>query len=179
MQQRVVITGGPGTGKTTVINELSSRNFNCMHEISRQVTLDARENGIDQFFMSDPLMFSKLLLEGREQQYRDAIATNHELIFFDRGIPDVPAYMDFMGTAYSNSYNESSLTNRYATVFLMPPWAEIYLSDNERYESYEQSLVIYKYLKSAYIKYGYTIIEVPFGSVENRTDFILKQLLII
>ena len=178
MQQRIVITGGPGTGKTTVINELSSRNFNCMNEISRQVTLEARENGIDQFFVSDPLMFSKLLLEGREQQFKDALATDYELVFFDRGIPDVPAYMDFMETEYSEIYNNSSLINRYSTVFLMPPWEEIYLSDNERYESYEQSLVIYKYLKSAYLRYGYTIIEVPFGTIENRTDFILQHLLI-
>ena len=178
MQQKIVITGGPGTGKTMVINDLSTRNFNCMNEISRQVTLDARENGVDQLFVSDPLMFSNLLLEGREQQFNDAIATNFELVFFDRGIPDVPAYMDFMETIYPNTYNKSSLTNRYSTVFLMPPWEKIYLSDNERYESYEQSLVIYEYLKKAYFRYGYDIIEVPFDTIENRTDFILKSLVI-
>lgn len=178
MQQRIVITGGPGTGKTTVINELSDRNYNCVNEISRQVTLDAREKGVDQLFVTEPLLFSNLLLEGRELQFKDAVASKHELVFFDRGIPDVPAYMDFMETDYPNTYNDSSLKNRYSTVFLMPPWKEIYLSDNERYESYEQSLEIYQYLKKAYLRYGYDVVEVPFDTIENRTNFILQSLLI-
>jgi len=42
MQQKIVITGGPGTGKSTVIEELIKRNFKCMTEISREVTLNAR-----------------------------------------------------------------------------------------------------------------------------------------
>ncbi|MDF1518279.1 MAG: AAA family ATPase, partial [Lutibacter sp.] len=45
MQTKIVITGGPGTGKSTVIKELAKRNFTCMPEISREITLNARQNG--------------------------------------------------------------------------------------------------------------------------------------
>ena len=48
MQTKVVITGGPGTGKSTVIKELAKRNFTCMPEISREITQDARQNGTEQ-----------------------------------------------------------------------------------------------------------------------------------
>ena len=34
----------------------------CMEEISRQVTLEAQEKGIEQLFLEDPLMFSEQLL---------------------------------------------------------------------------------------------------------------------
>ena len=65
MQQKIVITGGPGTGKSTIIDELINRNFTCMTEISREITLNARKNGTEQLFLTKPLLFSELLLEGQ------------------------------------------------------------------------------------------------------------------
>ena len=178
MQQKIVITGGPGTGKSTVINELEKRGFHCIHEISRQVTLEARKKGIEQLFLTNPLLFSEMLLEGRTKQFIGASDKDAEIIFFDRGIPDVFAYMDFTNSEYPSKFIESSKEHLYSTVFLMPPWKDIYTSDNERYESYEESLEIYKHIKSAYSQLGYSIIEIPFGSVKERTDFVLESLLI-
>ena len=168
MQQKIVITGGPGTGKTTLINELEKRDFECTPEISRQ--------GIDHLFIKDPLLFSKLLLEGREQQYLDANHNNADIIFFDRGIPDVHAYMNHFNTEYSDIYIKKSKKYKYDSIFLLPPWEEIYITDNERYESYELSVSIYNHLKIAYTEHDYKIIEVPFGKVNNRVDFILNHL---
>ena len=45
MQQKIVLIGGPGTGKSTVLNELISRGHLCMQEISREVTLAAQKKG--------------------------------------------------------------------------------------------------------------------------------------
>ena len=92
MQQKIVLIGGPGTGKSSILNELISRGFHCKPEISREVTLEAQKKGIDQLFLTDPLLFSNLLLEGREKQYLDAKESTEKFVFFDRGIPDVHAY---------------------------------------------------------------------------------------
>ena len=59
---------------------------------------------------------------------------------------------------------------------MMPPWKEIYKTDNERYESFNQSLIIYQHLISAYEATDYEIISVPEGSIKSRVDFILKSL---
>ena len=67
--KKIVITGGPGTGKSSIINELTKRGYTCYEEISRQVILNARKDGIEQLFLTKPLLFSELLLKGREQQY--------------------------------------------------------------------------------------------------------------
>ena len=176
MQQKIVITGGPGTGKTSLINELERRNFECTPEISRQVTQMARKKGIDHFFLEDPLLFSKLLLEGREQQFIEAHKSASDLIFFDRGIPDVHAYMNHSGTKYPEIFLEKSKKYRYNHIFLLPPWKEIYITDDERYESYELSISIYNQLKFTYTALNYEIIEVPHDSIIVRADFILKQL---
>jgi len=176
MQQKIVITGGPSSGKTTLIYELEKRGYTCVHEVSRQITKKAQKEGIDQLFTSDPLLFSKLLLQGREQQYLDALEKRTSPIFFDRGIPEIHAYLDFFKTKYPKIYKEKSKTYRYDTVFLLPPWKEIHTTDKERYEDFELSVSIFQYIKDAYTELGYTNIEVPFGSIKERTDFILHQL---
>ncbi len=177
MQQKIVIIGGPGTGKSTVLNELISRGFHCKPEISREVTIMAQKKGIDQLFLTDPLLFSKLLLEGREQQYLEADNSNDKIVFFDRGIPDAHAYMNYSNTEYPSYFIEKSTTYKYQKVFMLPPWKEIFVSDNERYESFEIAVEINHHLKKTYQEIGYDIITVPFGTVKERTDFILDSLL--
>ncbi len=176
MQKKIVVTGGPGTGKSTVINELANRNYTCMFEISREVTLNARKNGVEQLFLTNPLLFSELLLEGRVNQYIKAEQKNNDIVFFDRGIPDVHAYMNYISVDYPGSYLTKSNLYRYDYIFLMAPWKEIFISDSERYENFEQSLAIHNHLNRAYKDLNYNIIEVPFGTVKDRTDFILETI---
>ena len=38
MVKKIIITGGPGTGKTSLIEELKKNNFKCFDEISREIT---------------------------------------------------------------------------------------------------------------------------------------------
>ena len=171
-----MITGGPGTGKSTIIDELISRGFSCMQEISREITLEARANGTEQLFLTQPLLFSELLLKGREDQFVETRKFDVNLVFFDRGIPDIPAYMNYIGVDYPQIYMDKSTFYSYDVVFLMPPWEAIYISDNERYESFEQALAIHNHLERTYKELNYKIIEVPTGSVTNRTNFILDCL---
>jgi predicted ATPase len=176
MQQKIVLIGGPGTGKTTIINELVKRNFYCMPEVSRAVILKAKKEGIEQLFLTDPLLFSKMLLKGREEQYNAAETLEEKIIFFDRGIPDVHAYMNYFDTPYPDDFIKKSTHYKYTKIFHFSPWQVIYTTDNERYESFDASVKIDAFLIEAYSELGYQLINVPFGSVEERTNFILNSL---
>ncbi len=176
MQKKVVLVGGPGTGKSSVLKELSKRGFTCMEEVSRQVTLQAQKDGIDQLFLEKPLLFSELLLEGRKQQYIDAENSSKELVFFDRGIPDIEAYLVYAQTEFPPIFSENSSQFRYDSIFYFKPWKKIYESDNERYETYEQLIEIDSFLINTYKKYNYSLIDVPFLTIEERVDFILKSI---
>ena len=96
------------------------------------------------------------------------------IVFFDRGIPDVHSYLNYISMDYPDIYIKTSRENKYDFVFLMPPWEDIYVQDNERYESFEQALAIHNHLLRAYKSLNYNVIQVPIGSVEQRTDYILK-----
>lgn len=172
----VVIIGGPGTGKTTIIDSLLAKGYCCYPEISREVTLEAKKQGIEQLFLENPLLFSELLLEGRKKQFYNAQKEPHDIVFLDRGIPDVLAYMHYIGDSYPSFFDQACREHIYTKIFLLPPWEEIYESDNERYENFEQAKLIYDHLTETYQKYGYHLIEVPKGTVEERISFILNQL---
>lgn len=176
VKELILIIGGPGTGKTTVINELTRLGHCCYPEVSREVIQEARRQGIEQLFLEKPLLFSELLLEGRKRQYQLAKAEPHRYVFLDRGLPDVLAYMHYIGDSYPASFDQVCREHRYDRVFIMPPWEEIYESDEHRYENFEQAKLIYDHLIETYTHYGYSLTEVPMAPLQDRISFILDSL---
>lgn len=175
-QQKIVLVGGPGTGKTTILNALKEKGFSCFDEVSRAVTLKAQEKGIDQLFLTEPLLFSQMLLEGREEQYLQAAKSSENIVFFDRGIPDVYAYLKYFKTDFPPIFTEKSKKLRYDVIFHFSPWKKIHLTDNERYETFEEAVTINTFLTKAYLELSYKLINVPFGTVDERTNFIIHSL---
>ena len=176
MQQKIVLIGGPGTGKTSVLNALIQKGFFCMHEVSREVTLKAKEDGIDQLFLTAPLLFSEKLLEGRERQYHKASETAEEIVFFDRGIPDIIGYLNNANQPFFDSLINTAENHKYDFVFILPPWKEIYKTDNERREDFFEATKLFKAINDAYIRLGYQTIEVPKLTVKERIQFILDHI---
>ncbi|WP_191861021.1 AAA family ATPase [Hanstruepera ponticola] len=172
--KKIVITGGPGTGKTSIINELKRLGHVCLDEISREVTLKARKEGIEQLFLTQPLLFSELLLKGRETQFSQANTLGKDLVFLDRGIPDVIAYMDYIGDAYPEKFVNSCKNHVYDMAFILEPWQEIFVSDSERYENFDQAVKIHHHLLNTYERFNYALMDVPFDTIENRAQFILN-----
>jgi predicted ATPase len=172
----IVLIGGPSSGKSTLIESLTTKGYACLPEISREIITKAQKEGIDQLFLEQPLLFSEMLLEGRKNQFLEALNHTDNVVFIDRGLPDVLAYMHYIGDTYPTSFTEACEAHQYTKVFMLPPWEEIYVSDKERYESYAQALEIHEHLVQTYVNFGYSIIEVPKDTVEKRTAFILNQI---
>lgn len=176
MQKKIIITGGPSTGKSSIIKALSQKGYPCMKEISREVILEAREKGIEHLFVSSPVLFSEILLEKRIQQYFDAEKSATENIFFDRSVIDIIAYLNFANSNHTINFESFLTKHKYNLVFICPPWKEIHTTDNERYESFEEAKKIHNELIKSYKQQNYSVIEIPFGSIDQRTEFVLNNL---
>ncbi len=181
--KKIVITGGPSTGKTAVIENLEDQGFTCLHEVIRSMTLQKKEEQQTRNFKSnpivsvdDPMAFNNAILKARIAQYKTIESIEKDVVFLDRGIPDVLAYMDCFKQTYDEHFIEACTKHSYDFVFFMPPWQEIYVSDNERLESYEESLLINECLLNTYQQLGYNTIIVPKDSIANRIDFILNTI---
>lgn len=163
---------------------LESLGFYCFHEVVRAMTLKAKKEGGSEKiasnplnFVDDPAKFNQTLIEYRLSHFKQSNNLKEQFVFYDRGIPDVLAYMDFFKQEYSaTNYTQICKEHVYNKVFLLPPWKEIYTTDNERFESFEEALEIYHHLKNTYTTLGYTCIEVPIGTINNRVNFILENI---
>ena len=137
-----------------------------------------KAEGKDNFFAEDPLAFSKLIWNERKEQFRladDIISSkdNVPLIFFDRGLADVTAYLRHTRTPQSNWEKELN-QYPYDKVFSIAPVASIYQKDESRMESYQEALSLHQAVKESYQELG-PLIEVPFLTPEERMKFILKH----
>lgn len=170
-----VITGGPGVGKTTLINKLKKNGFNTIPENAREIIKQQMEKGGVAVPWKNKALYAKLMLKASIADY-NSIHEFSGITFFDRAIPDTLCYMDMIGynfeqadhLGYSNLYNRN--------VLMLPPWFEIYQTDNERKQTWEEAQFTYLKMKETYLKYNYNVITVPAETVENRVKFILKCL---
>ncbi|MEH3114431.1 AAA family ATPase [Pedobacter terrae] len=117
-------------------------------------------------------MFKKSL-----KAYHQILDMNSDSIaFFDRGLPDTLCYMKMENIPVTEKYYETMKATMYnRKVIILPPSAEIYETDMERKQSWNEAILTYRKMKETYIELGYDVITVPLGSVESRCAFILKS----
>jgi len=174
MTKRIVISGAPGTGKTSIIKELSNRGYKCHPEISREIIANQLKTSGTITPWQDLNTFSELVIEGRLKQFESATT---KLEFYDRGIIDSIAYLLKDKISITNKWQQIASNNAYfSKVFITPPWEAIYCKDNERKEDFETAMEIHQYMIEAYELYSYEVCIIPKMSINERIDFIISQI---
>ena len=172
-----MISGSPGGGKTKIIELLKERGFTVFEEYSRSLIEELKSDEIINPFLKKPEKFSRRLFKERSGQYFDSMnikKSKGNLVFFDRGVHDIYAYLLAIGKA--NETWKKKITNfKYDFVFLVKPWLDIYKNDYQRMEPFESAKNYYTFIKKTY-KITNEVIEIPKTSVEKRADFVESYL---
>ena len=175
---KIVISGSPGAGKTSVIEVLRANGYNVFEEFSRTIIEEGKTKGKANFFLSDPHEFSERLFLGRKEQFETAntlkVEPTKPYVFFDRGIHDTYAYLNALGEA-STYWEELVGAFKYDLVFLLEPWESIYKSDAQRMETFDEAQLYFSFIKKIYFQ-DHPVVFVPNVSIEERVSFILEYL---
>jgi predicted ATPase len=170
-----VVTGASGSGKSSVIAALRHRGHLCIDEIGRQIVQEqVRQGGAVTPWQNHPAFMERVLTDSI--QAFEAVDERLMPVFFDRGIPECIGYARLLKLAVREHHRAAAESFRYhPSVFVMPPWAEIYTTDAERRHSFEAGHEAHVEVLKAYRDCGYALIEVPKLPVEERADFILHH----
>ena len=170
-----VLTGGPGGGKTTVLLSFIAGDSRAFRKWLGKIKSRSRFTTVGLPFPgSHTARYAKLMLEHSILSFREQMAAS-QVTFCDRGIPDTVCYLRLIGHDEAEAV-AASVTYRYAAkVFLAPAWAEIYATDTERKQSFEEAVRTCKLMRKVYEECGYEIVELPLVSPAERADFILEQ----
>jgi predicted ATPase len=173
-QRLFVVTAGPGSGKTTLIDALAQAGCARSIEAGRGVIQDQVAIGGPALPWRDPQAFAELMLCWEMRSYHLA-QEQAGPVFFDRGVPDVIGYLRMLALPVPHHMEEAAATFRYhGRVFIAPPWPDIFRQDSERKQSLEEAVRTYESMVDVYGAYGYELVELPRSSVEQRVRFVLE-----
>lgn len=170
-----VLTGGPSSGKTSIINALVTRGVRCVAEAGRQIIQEQVLRGGSAVPWNDARTFRDLMLSHDLHAYCSN-KERSELVIFDRGIVDVLGYSQLVGLEDDLHIHKAIAHYRYSRrVFIAPPWEDIYLNDSERKQTFKEAVATFEAMVLAYESAGYSLVELPLVGVEDRAQLILDM----
>ncbi|MEO9179728.1 MAG: ATP-binding protein [Candidatus Saccharimonadales bacterium] len=169
-----VVTGGPSSGKTTVIDGLAALGYKTHPEAARMVIDKAAASGLTvQQLRADERSFQERVFEAMLD--REAKLDRQIVNIFDRGLGDSLGYLNSYGWAASRPMQNAWRNVRYGAVFLLEPLEE-FTQDYARTEGAKFATEIHDHLEAAYRHLGHQPILVPKMSPSKRIQFILERI---
>ena len=164
-EKRYVITGGPCSGKSTLVDAIKERGFLTVDETARE------------FLKENPGIRGRDLVMGvfrRQIEEESALERYPNEVFLDRGLVDVAAYSRFWLGEVPREIQEAGLSCRYQKVFALDRLP--FVSDGIRVEKNDaEAERIHRLIIQTYKEHGYEPLGVPVMSLRERADFVINN----
>jgi len=175
MTRYIILTGGPGSGKSTVLEALRRLGHHCAEEKGRKIIKQELERSGHALPWRNKRAFRDRMLEEDLRAY-ESLRHQSGPVFFDRGIIDTYGYSLLEGIEPTEALLSGCSSLPCHTVFIFPPWKEIFTNDAERKQDFAEAQRTFYAMKRAYREFGHAPTEVPPAPVDERVRFILREL---
>lgn len=168
-----VVTGGPCSGKTTLLEELERRGYRVEYEAARLYIEEELDKGHTLAeIRADEKAFQEKVLT-RKMTVEQALPRN-EIVFLDRGMPDTEAYLESIGIVGHAATQQACAQARYRTIFLLDMLP--YTSDHARTEDEAGAQRLHALLEETYRRRGYEPVSVPALPVSERAGYLIDHI---
>ena len=167
-----VITGGPSSGKTTVLQELSRLGYLIYPETAR-VFIDqemAKGKSLKEI-RGNEAKFQREVLKAKIEV--EKTAPKDKIVFFDRAIPDSIAYYQISGLD-PKKVLKFCQEKTYRKIFFLEQLP--FENDYARTEDKKTIKNLNKLLRGGYKNLGYSVINIPAIPVKGRVKKILIEI---
>ncbi|MGH3098455.1 MAG: AAA family ATPase [Streptosporangiales bacterium] len=174
MLKRFILTGAPGSGKTAILHGLRDRNWAVVEEAATEVIAREQARGTDEPWKSVDFVTRIAVLQ-RERQQRP-VPSDVRVQFHDRSpfctlalarylrLPVTPVLADEIERVTEEQVYERS-------VFFVRPLGFVQPTAARRI-TYHDALAFETVHENVYREYGFTVVDVPVTTIDNRTDFV-------
>lgn len=170
----VVVSGCSGGGKSSLLDALAARGFAVVEEPGRRIVAEEVQGDGRALPWVDAEAFARRAIAMAAAD-RIGAAAHSGWVFFDRGLIDAVSALEAQGV--KAPIDLGAREHRYhRTVFLTPPWREIYIADEARRHGYDAAVAEYERLERAYPALGYEVVVLPRTSIAARADLVLETL---
>lgn len=173
----VVVTGGPYSGKTTLVGALAGRGFATVDEaaidVIRRLNGTMGVEGQRAWRRSHLLEFQQMVFDLQVER-ESALAPDAGPVFLDRGIADGIAYCTNAGIEPPDRFRDRAIASRYACAFVLETLEGFETRDaTGRMSRRQDSLRIGRLIADAYRSIGVPVTLVGRMPVEQRLEIVL------
>jgi len=168
-----VITGGPSSGKTAVISELSKLGYQIVPDPARAFfEQEMRKGRIIQEIRADRKVVQCMILD---LKLKNEVGLSREKkVFFEYAVPDCYAYFEFYNLSRSEEAARIGVGRPYRKVFLLEQLPS-FKEDGVRIENLSAAKRISELIENMYLRLNYLLVKVPVMSIKDRVSFILSR----
>ncbi len=168
-----VITGGPGSGKTTTVDLLSARGYKTTIEHARHYLDTKRSIGKTvEEVRKNKTVFQSGVLDMQIEQ--EKMLSPGDVVFLDRAIPDALAYYRFLNLPEDEKLLKALNDVFYKKIFILDFLPLV--KDYARTEDTAAQKKIHALLTEVWESLPFPVIHVPVLKPAERVDLILKTL---
>lgn len=168
-----VVTGGPCTGKTTMVNLIAEKGYKTTIEHARHYIDTQKEMGHSvEEIRNNKRKFQLGVLEMQIEEENGLVPL--ETVFLDRALPDAMAYYQFLNMDYDRILLKAMELYCYKKVFILDRLPLI--QDYARREDEEEQKRIHTLIIDVYKTLSCPKIYVPVLPPMERLNFVLAHL---